>query len=205
MAAGHDHLYNRLTVNGVVNIITGGAGAPPYLTPWGGDYFHYLRININYDQVNFTTIGLDGNPVDEYQLPYDGPIEIEIRGFANATTQRSGTIPEIYFSEVPVEKFYSWDNNTNTTTVTGYPGTADFHVLDVYAENQEGVDSHVRFVFYSIVSPTTTDTTTTTTTETTTGTNTTGTAEMPPGLIYLTMGIGAVAVVIVILAVLRKR
>lgn len=204
MAVGHDHLYNRLTVNGVVNIITGGAGAPPYQTPWGGAYYHYLKIEMNYDQVNFTTIGLDGNPVDYYQLPYDGPIEIEIRGFANATTQRSGTIPEIYFSEVPVEKFYSWDNSTNTTSVTGFPGTSDFHILDVYAENQDGVDSHERFVFYSIVSPTTTDTTTTTT-ETTTGNTTTGTAEMPTSLIYLTMGIGAVAVVIVILVVLRKR
>lgn len=205
--AGHDHLFNRLTVNGVVNIISGGGGAPPYSTPWGGDYFHYLRIDVNPNQVNFTTIGLDGDPVDEYQLPYEGPIEIEIRGFANATTQRSGTIPEIYFSEVPVEKFYSWDNNTNTTSITGYPGTADFHILDVYAENQDGVDSHKRFVFYSIVSTTTiTDTTTTSTTsETTTGNTTTGTAEMPTGLIYLSMGVGAVVVVIVLFTIWRKR
>ncbi len=76
-AAGHDHMFNRLTVNGVVNIITGGGGAPPYQTPWGGAYYHYLRIDASPSYVNFTTIGLDGNPVDEYQLPYDGPIEIE--------------------------------------------------------------------------------------------------------------------------------
>lgn len=191
-AAGHDHLFNRLTVNGVVNIITGGGGAPPYQTPWGGAYYHYLRIDASPSQVNFTTIGLDGNPVDEYQLPYDGPIEIEIRGFANATTQRIGKIPEIYFSEIPVEKYFSWDNNPNTTSVTAFPSTAAFHILDVYAENEDGVTSHEKFVFYSIAS-----TTTSTTTETTNGA-----FDIP--LIFMTVGVGAV-VVIVVLVFWRKR
>lgn len=190
-ATGHDHLFNRLTVNGVVNIITGGGGAPLYQTSWGGAYYHYLRIDASPNQVNFTTIGLDGNPVDEYQLPYGGPIEIEIRGFANATTQYSETIPEIYFSEAPVAKYFSWDNNPNTTSVTGFPGTADFHILDVYAENEDGVTSHEKFVFYSIAS------TTSITTETTNGT-----FDIP--MIFMAIGIGAV-VVIVVLVFWRKR
>jgi hypothetical protein len=197
---GHDHLYNRLTVNGVVNIISGGAGAPPYLTPWGGNYYHYLRVEANPNQVNFTTIGLDGLPVDEYQLPYNGPIEIEIRGFANATTQRADTVPAIYFSEVPVEKNYSWDNNANTSSITGFPGTETFHTLDVYAENQDGMVSHKRFVFFSVVSTTTSTTTSDIPTENTTST---GSTEIPTTLILIAAGIGGL--VIVVLVIIKKR
>ena len=76
--------------------------------------------------------------------------------------------------------------------MTAFPETAAFHVLDVYAENEDGVTSHEKFVFYSLAG-----TTTTTTTETTNGA-----IDIP--MIFMTIGIGAV-VVIVVLVFWRKR
>jgi hypothetical protein len=55
-AAGHDHLFDRLTVNGVVHIIAGGGGAPLYSTPWGVAFHHYLKVDVRSDQVDFTAI-----------------------------------------------------------------------------------------------------------------------------------------------------
>jgi len=92
-AAGHDHLFDRLTVNGVVHIIAGGGGAPLYTTPWGGAFHHYLKVDVRSGQVDFTAIDISGVTREQYQLPYDGPIEIEARFLANNTLKRNGTLP----------------------------------------------------------------------------------------------------------------
>jgi hypothetical protein len=144
---GHDHMYSRLVVNGVTNIVAGGAGAPLYGSPWGGDEYHYVRADVSYNSVNFTAIKLDGEILEEYQLPYTGPIEIGNRVLANTSTRQNGTMPEIYFSEVPKTKYFSWDSGPNSTTLTGLPDPPGDHTLDVYAENDAGVWSHARFVF----------------------------------------------------------
>ncbi|MHA2153595.1 MAG: hypothetical protein ACXAAQ_16645, partial [Candidatus Thorarchaeota archaeon] len=52
------------------------------------------------------------------------------------------TIPIIYFSEEPAEKYFSWDSGENQTELTGIPNADGNHTLDVYARNSEGVWSH---------------------------------------------------------------
>ena len=147
---GHDHMYARLTVNGVTNIVSGGAGAPLYGSPWGGDVYHYVRVNVSYNSVDFEAIQLNGQLWDEYHLPYTGPIEIGIRVVANTSTKQNGTMPEIYFSEIPETKYFSWDSGTNSTVLTGLPDPPGEHTLDVYAENADGIWSHVRYVFTTV-------------------------------------------------------
>jgi len=146
-AAGHDHLFDRMTVNGVVHIIAGGGGAPTYDTPWGGAYHHYLRIDVSPSQVGFTAIDISGVTRETYQLPYDGPIEIEGRFVANNSLKANGSLPQLYFSEIPDELLYSWDGGTNSTTLTGFPDEPGAHTLEVYACDSEGLWGYNRFVF----------------------------------------------------------
>ncbi len=146
--AGHDHLFNRITVNGLVHIITGGGGAPLYNHPtWGGGYFHYVRADMSRNHINITTIKLDGSVSHNYQLPYSGPIEIAHRIIPDGSTQEVGTMPVIYFSEVPAEKYFSWDSGENQTELTGIPNSNGEHTLDVYARNAENVWSHESYTF----------------------------------------------------------
>ena len=158
-ACGHDHLFNRLTVNGLVHIISGGAGAPLYNTPWGGAYHHYVRVGTSTDFVNMTTVRLNGDVSHNYQLPYTGAIEIELRAIGNESSKQPGTLPEIYFSEIPVQKYYSWDSGSNQTELTGLPNVNGQHTLDVYALDSDEVWSHERFVFTTVGATATTTTT----------------------------------------------
>jgi len=198
---GHDHTYNRLTVNGVVHIITGGLGAPLYNSAWSTGLYHYMLATVDAHAVNFSAIKPDGSLYEQYNLPYDGPIEIVDRVIANTSTKRIGTVPFLLFSEKPVTKYFSWDGSANTTEITGLPGPEGEHILDVYAENAEGVWSTARFVFTSYDPDATepTSTTTTTTTDTT----------IPDGgidivLIFGIVGVVAVIVVIVLVVKMRK-
>lgn len=148
LITGHDHMFNRITVNGVVQIIAGGGGAPVYNHPvWGGGFFHYVRTNVSSDHVNITAIKLDGSVGHNYQLPYSGPIEIQHRIIPTGSTRAPGTLPIIFFSEVPVEKYFSWDSGENETELTGLPNVNGEHTLDVYALNSEDVWSHVVYTF----------------------------------------------------------
>ncbi|MHA2426101.1 MAG: metallophosphoesterase, partial [Candidatus Thorarchaeota archaeon] len=71
-AAGHDHSFARMTVNGVVHLITGGLGAPPYSSPWSDEVYHYVRTTVSKDAVNFSAINIDGELHAQHNLPYDG-------------------------------------------------------------------------------------------------------------------------------------
>lgn len=153
--AGHDHSYNRIVVNGVTHIITGGAGAPLYNTPWGGAYNHYISSNFSYSEIDYSVIKPSGVVSEHQKIPSEGPIEIFLRGFANTSRKENGTIPEIYFSEVPVTKYFSWDGNDNQTELTGLPDVEGNHTLDVYAENEEGQWGHVRYLFEAYIRDTT--------------------------------------------------
>ena len=198
-AAGHDHLFNRLTVNGVVHIIAGGGGAPLYSTPWGGAFYHYLKVDVRSGQVDFTAIDISGATREQYQLPYDGPIEIEARFLANNTLKRNGTLPQFYFSEIPDEVLYSWDGGSNSTTLTGFPDEPIEHTLDVYASDSEDLWSHERFLFNTFNPDWPTPTTSTSTTDT---------GDPPPPMdIMLILGIVGVvsAIVVVIILVRFKR
>lgn len=158
-AAGHDHTYDRLTVHGVVHIISGGLGAPLYNSPWSTGLHHYVLSKVSTNAVNFSAIKPDGSLFDQYNLPYLGPIEIVDRVIANTSSKPIGTIPFILFSEEPVTEYYSWDGGENATELSGLPGPEGDHTLDVYAEDDEGVWSTARFVFKTLV-PDTSGTTT---------------------------------------------
>ncbi len=192
-AAGHDHSYDRLTVNGVVHLTSGGLGAPPGSSPWSDTVYHYVMTIVSEHSVNFTVINSDGVLHDQYILPYEGPIEIVDRFIANTSSKPLGTVPIIFFSEVPETKYFSWDGGTNTTEITGLPGPEGEHTLDVYAENDEGVWSAARFIFSTIVPNT--------------GSTTTGTPPPDSGLdIMLIVGIvGIVAVVVVVGIVFKMK
>lgn len=186
---GHDHLFDRLTVNGLVHLISGGGGAPPYDTFWGDAYYHYMRITSSYSHVNMSTIKLDDTVGYNYQLPYSGPLEIAIRVIGNGSTARAGDLPEIYFSKEPTQVFYSWDLGANQTELTGLPGVNGQHTLDVYALDSDDVWSHEHFVLTTVgVTPSTTE---------------------PPASSLDPLLLGGIAVagivVVVIVVVLRRR
>ncbi|MFX1484295.1 MAG: metallophosphoesterase family protein [Promethearchaeota archaeon] len=148
LITGHDHCFNRLTLNGIVQIIAGGGGAPVYNHPtWGGGFFHYVRTNVSSSFVNITAIKADGSVAHNYQLPYSGPIEIEHRIIPSGSTKPVGTMPVIFFSEVPAEKYFSWDSGENQTELTGIPNENGEHTLDIFAKNADDIWSHASFTF----------------------------------------------------------
>jgi hypothetical protein len=177
--------------------LAGGGGAPLYSTPWGVAFHHYLKVDVRSDQVDFTAIDTSSVTREQYQLPYDGLIEIEARFIANNSMKVNGTLPQLYFSEIPAEVLYSWDGGSNSTTLTGFPDESGEHTLDVYANDSEGLWSHERFLFNSFIPPVLT---------TTTSTSTTGTGT-PPMDFMLVLGIVGVisAVVVVVILVWFKR
>ncbi|MHA2205449.1 MAG: metallophosphoesterase [Candidatus Thorarchaeota archaeon] len=193
-ACGHDHSYNRMAVNGVTHIITGGAGAHLYDSPWGGDFYHLTSVFASSKSVNISAIDLDSEVRDFHEIPNDDPIEIYHRTYPNASRRGAGILPEIYFSKVPVEKYYSWDNSPNSTHLTGLPAAPGDHTLDVYALDSNDAWTHVRYVFTTMASPSFTPPTTTPTIP-----------SYANNLILMTTLIGVVAIVSVIIVVVIKK
>lgn len=54
--AAHIHGYHRMEKEGVVYVITGGAGAPIYLEPDRGGIFHYTRVDVDGDEVRIEAV-----------------------------------------------------------------------------------------------------------------------------------------------------
>jgi len=75
--SGHDHTYERSTMDGVVYVVTGGGGAPLYSAD--GDYWtevteavlHYCVLDIDGPIVHFQARRLDGSLLDEINLGGD--------------------------------------------------------------------------------------------------------------------------------------
>lgn len=151
-----------MTVNNLIHVISGGAGAPLYSTQWGGAYNHSTVADVTHHQLNTSNIDLDGELVDNYFYPYDGPIEIFLRETPDGGYERNGTVPLILFSEVPEQVYYSWDGGTNSSTLTGVPSVAEEHTLDVYAVGKNGLWSHEQYTFIATLWPRPSTTTTTT-------------------------------------------
>ena len=191
LITGHDHCFNRLSINGLVQIIAGGGGAPLYNHPtWGGGFFHYVRTDVSSSHVNITAIKLDGSVAENYQLPYSGPIEIEHRIIPSGATKPVGTMPVIIFSEVPTEKYFSWDSGENQTELTGIPNANGEHTLDVYALNSDAVWSHESFMFIATgATPTTTP----------------GGGAIDPLILFGGLGVAGVVVVVGALVWFRRK
>lgn len=88
--AGHNHLYERShpvratpahprgerdDAAGIVNVVTGGGGAPLYrarapapLIAKAASAYHYLRVEVRGAEVRARAIGLDGEEIDEFTL-----------------------------------------------------------------------------------------------------------------------------------------
>jgi len=185
--AGHDHLFDRLTVNDVIHVIAGGLGAPLYGTSWGGAFQHYVKTMVSKNYVNLYAILLDGSIAEEYSYPYYGPIEIEMRVLMNTSSYAPGAIPEVWFSSIPAEYYYSWDDEPNSTILENLPDSAGEHTLDIYAKNDTGFWSSEHFVF------------------TTTSPQTITTDEIPTPLdVTLIIGIVGVVSVIVVVGMLWR-
>jgi len=45
--AGHIHGYGREAINGIVYVVTGGAGAPLYLPAHTGGFYHYVKVTVD--------------------------------------------------------------------------------------------------------------------------------------------------------------
>ncbi len=72
--SGHDHHYERSTVNDVKYVVTGGGGAGLYSVSgdWWSEVFqmvnHYCILDIHGPRLDFTAYELDGSVLDEFTL-----------------------------------------------------------------------------------------------------------------------------------------
>ncbi len=58
--AGHVHIYNNSFINGIHQIITGGAGAPLYSKDYAnGGFYHFLYITVDDNEVNYAIIPVE--------------------------------------------------------------------------------------------------------------------------------------------------
>jgi hypothetical protein len=186
--AGHDHVFQRVTVNGVVYVTSAGAGPKLYHTQWGGDFNHYTRWNLSPEHVDLEAINVDEEVAASYALPYEGHIEIALRRHFNTSNGQPDESPLILFSEVTQEKHFSWDGGENSTNLGTFPDTNGLHTLDVYAQGSDGVWNHKYYEF------------------TTVGGEDTETTPPPPGIDPLIIaGVIGVAAVIVVIVVYRWK
>ncbi len=185
-ASGHDHCYMRLLVNDVLHIITGGLGAPLYESSWSRDEYHYVSFNVSDVSIHLDEISIDSIIGDSWDLPYDGPIIIQLRQMIESKEYKADRTPEVFFSSVPITTYYSWDSSSNSSTLSGLPATPGEHTLDIYAENDANVWSHESYVF-----------TTREESETTADT-------IPVETLVVVIGIAIVAVIVVVILIKRK-
>jgi 3',5'-cyclic AMP phosphodiesterase CpdA len=66
--SGHEHFYQRKTVNGIEHVITGGAGAPLYVKDEEGGFNHFLYVTVDGSQVSAEVIDRDGKVRDRFPI-----------------------------------------------------------------------------------------------------------------------------------------
>lgn len=57
--AGHIHGYARSERDGVIYLISGGAGAPLYLPPGFGGFHNYIKVEVNNDKISDKVVRID--------------------------------------------------------------------------------------------------------------------------------------------------
>ena len=64
--AGHEHLYLRKTVDGILHIIAGGGGAPLYAKDEDGGFHHYVLVTVDGDKVAGEVVDVNGKIRDRF-------------------------------------------------------------------------------------------------------------------------------------------
>jgi 3',5'-cyclic AMP phosphodiesterase CpdA len=64
--AGHEHYYQRRITDGIVHVITGGAGAPMSDSEEDGGFFHFVRVTVDDDTVSAEVIDINGRVRDRF-------------------------------------------------------------------------------------------------------------------------------------------
>ncbi len=64
--AGHEHYYQRRTVDGILHIIAGGGGAPVYDREEDGGFFHIVRVTVDGDKVSGEAVDVNGKIRDRF-------------------------------------------------------------------------------------------------------------------------------------------
>jgi len=63
---GHEHYYNRKTVDGLVQVITGGGGAPLYADDADGGFHHFVVMTVDGDRVRGEVVDMHGRTRDSF-------------------------------------------------------------------------------------------------------------------------------------------
>ena len=64
--AGHEHYYQRRSVDNVLHIISGGGGAPMYDSEERGGFFHFIQVTVDGDKVNAEVVDVSGKVRDRF-------------------------------------------------------------------------------------------------------------------------------------------
>ena len=64
--AGHEHYYERRTVDGIIHVITGGGGAPIYDKEEYGGFNHFVQVTVDGDKVSAEVVDINGKVRDKF-------------------------------------------------------------------------------------------------------------------------------------------
>ncbi len=64
--AGHEHYYERRTVDGITHIITGGGGAPIYDKEEYGGFNHFVQVTVDGNKVSAEVVDISGKVRDRF-------------------------------------------------------------------------------------------------------------------------------------------
>jgi predicted phosphodiesterase len=68
MLSGHEHAYSKFEKDGVVYVITGGAGSPLHKSAGEASFYHFVRVYITNDSLIVRAIGLFGETHDQFEI-----------------------------------------------------------------------------------------------------------------------------------------
>jgi 3',5'-cyclic AMP phosphodiesterase CpdA len=64
--AGHEHFYQRKTIDGITYVITGGGGAPLVGREGEGGFHHFVLVTVNGDKVSGEVVDVNGKVRDRF-------------------------------------------------------------------------------------------------------------------------------------------
>ncbi len=64
--AGHEHYYERRTVDGIAHVITGGGGARIFDREEDGGFFHFVKVTVDGNAVKAEVVDINGKVRDRF-------------------------------------------------------------------------------------------------------------------------------------------